>query len=194
MKEENYLLSELKKSNEVAFTMLFRSYYTDLVQFAGHILYDKNRCEDIVQNIFLKIWSERETLSIETSLKSFLLKSVQNACLDEIRHQQVIRTHESYSESVFEIDEMIDTENYVLFSDLNEHVNLAISKLPATYREAFELNRFRGLKYREIAEKLQVSERTVEVRIGKALNLLRMYLKEYLISILVLFLLKILLK
>jgi RNA polymerase sigma-70 factor (ECF subfamily) len=183
MTEENYLLEELKNGNKLAFSILFRKYYVDLVLFAGNKIYDKTRCEDIVQNIFLKIWSERETFHIESSFKSFLLKSVKNACLDEIRHLQVIRAHEAYSESVFEIDQMNDTENYVLFSDLNVHLNEAIAKLPDTYREAFELNRINGLKYREIAEKLHVSERTIEVRIGKALNLLRNYLKEYLVTV-----------
>ncbi len=181
MKNENYLLVELKNSNKVAYTMLFRNYYKDLVLFAGSILQDKNRSEDIVQNIFLKLWTDRETLNIETSLKSFLLKSIKNACLDEIRHLQVIRAHESYTESVFEIDEMIDTENYVLFSDLNTKLTEALNKLPLSYKEAYEMNRFKGLKYKEIARELNVSERTVEVRVSKALVLLRKYLKDFLI-------------
>lgn len=179
MKNENYLLVELKNSNKVAYTMLFRNYYKDLVLFAGSILQDKNRSEDIVQNIFLKLWTDRETLNIETSLKSFLLKSIKNACLDEIRHLQVIRAHESYTESVFEIDEMIDTENYVLFSDLNTKLTEALNKLPLSYKEAYEMNRFKGLKYKEIARELNVSERTVEVRVSKALVLLRKYLKDF---------------
>lgn len=192
MKNENYLLVELKNSNKVAFTMLFRNYYKDLVLFAGSILQDKNRSEDIVQNIFLKLWADRETLNIETSLKSFLLKSIKNACLDEIRHLQVVRAHESYTESVFEIDEMIDTENYVLFSDLNTKLTEALSKLPLSYKEAFEMNRFKGLKYKEIARELNVSERTIEVRVSKALVLLRKYLKDFLIANIILEFIKIL--
>lgn len=192
MKNENYLLVELKNSNKVAFTMLFRNYYKDLVLFAGSILQDKNRSEDIVQNIFLKLWADRETLNIETSLKSFLLKSIKNACLDEIRHLQVVRVHESYTESVFEIDEMIDTENYVLFSDLNTKLTEALSKLPLSYKEAFEMNRFKGLKYKEIARELNVSERTIEVRVSKALVLLRKYLKDFLIANIILEFIKIL--
>jgi len=76
MKEENYLLVELKNGNKVAFTLIFHQYYRDLVIFAGNYLQNKERCEDIVQSVFLKLWSDREILVIEISLKSFLLKSV----------------------------------------------------------------------------------------------------------------------
>ena len=189
--EEIYLLEELKKGNKAAFTLLFQNYFNDLVLFAGNILRNKNQCEDIVQNIFLKLWTERSNIIIESSLKSFLLKSVKNACLDEIRHQHVVNQHESYVESVFNIDEMIDTENYILFSDLSTHLEDALTKLPPKYRESFEMNRLKGMKYKEIAEELQVSERTIEVRISKALCLLRKYLSDFFVTVSVYFLLKI---
>jgi RNA polymerase sigma-70 factor (ECF subfamily) len=104
---------------------------------------------------------------------------VRNACLDEIRHRNVVREHEAH---VFSYDrqEDIDTENYILYSDLHRHLMEALRKVPDKLREAFEMNRFEGLKYKEIAEKLNVSERTVEVRIGKTLELLRTYLKDFL--------------
>lgn len=186
MKEENYLLVELKNGNKVAFTLIFHQYYRDLVIFAGNYLQNKERCENIVQSIFLKLWSDREILVIEISLKSFLLKSVKNACLDEIRHKQVVRDHENYSINIPDIEDSLDTENYILYSDLQFHLAKALDKLPRTYKEAFEMNRFDGLKYKEIALQLNVSERTIEVRVSKALGLLRKYLKEFFISILLL--------
>jgi len=109
-----------------------------------------------------------------------------NACLDEIRHKQVVRDHENYSISIPDIEDSLDTENYILYSDLQFHLTKALSKLPRTYKEAFEMNRFDGLKYKEIALQLNVSERTIEVRVSKALGLLRKYLKEFFISILLL--------
>ena len=180
--DELSLLIELKNGNQKAYSFLFNKYYKDLVLFGGNFLPNKSICEDIVQNVFLKIWRDRESIEIETSLKSFLLRSVQNSCLDELRHKGVIREHESYS-LTFNASDIIDTENYVLYSDLEEHLTEALSKLPDACREAFEMNRLEGLKYREIAEKLHVSERTVEVRIGKALSLLRSHLKEFFITI-----------
>lgn len=186
MKEERYLLEQLKHGNKEAFSLLFNKYYKDLVLFGGNFLRDKVRSEDIVQTIFLKLWSDREALEIETSLKSFLLKSVKNACLDELRHKQVVREHESYSEIFGDIDNL-DTEQYILFSDLQSQLKDGLDKLPEVYRTAFEMHRFEGLKYKEIAQKLDVSERTVEVRIGKALGLLRNHLKEFFVAVFILF-------
>jgi RNA polymerase sigma-70 factor, ECF subfamily len=183
MSKELYLLAELKNGNKEAYTLLFRKYYKDLVLFGGNFLHDKVRCEDVVQNIFLKLWADRESIEIKTSLKSFLLKSVQNACLDELRHKQIVREHESYTEAFADFDNL-DTENYILYSDLHDKLDIALSKLPDACREAFELNRFEGLKYKEIAERLKVSERTIEVRIGKAIGLLRHHLKDFFIMIL----------
>ncbi len=185
MHEERYLLEELKRGNKAAFTLLFRRYYRDLVIFAGNFLHDKGRCEDIIQNAFLKLWYHREEFVIDSSFRSFMLRSVQNSCLDELRHRKVVREHESFSESA-DINENLDTENYILYSDLKSSLDEALKKLPDVCREAFELNRFEGLKYKEIAGRLNVSERTVEVRIGKAIGLLRHYLKAFFITLIAL--------
>lgn len=183
--EELILIEQLKQGDKKAFTLLFNKYYKDLVLFGGNFLPNIDICEDIVQNIFLKLWRDRESIVIATSLKSFLLKSVQNSCLDEIRHKGVVREHESYS-LVFNASDSIDTEHYVLYSNLQGHLNEALTKLPEACRIAFEMSRLEGLKYREIADRLSVSERIVDVRIGKALKLIRLYLKEFLIMIILL--------
>lgn len=182
--EEHILIEQLKQGDKKAFSLLFNKYYKDLVLFGGNFLPYRNLCEDIVQNVFLKLWKDRESIVIETSLKSFLLKSVQNSCIDEIRHKGVVREHESYS-LTFNVSDSIDTEHYILYSNLQGHLKEALNKLPEVCREVFEMSRLEGLKYKEIANKLSVSERTVEVRIGKALALLRQYLKEFLVIILV---------
>ena len=176
--DEQTLLFELKEGSKRAYSLLFNKYYKDLVLFGGNFLLDKNHCEDIVQNIFLKLWKDRESLEIQTSLKSFLLRSVQNSCLDELRHKKVVRDHELYSLTFGSYDS-IDTENYILYSDLKDKLDEALHSLPEVCRIAFQMNRLEGLKYREIAIELNVSERTVEVRIGKALSLLRDHLKEF---------------
>jgi RNA polymerase sigma-70 factor (ECF subfamily) len=185
MIEESYLLIELKSGNKEAFSLLFRKYYMDMVLFGGNYLHDRERCEDIVQNVFFKLWSDKEKLEITTSLKSFLMKSVKNGCLDELRHRQVIREYESYSEIFGDMDDL-QTEKYILYSDLHDHLDEALKKLPEVCRIAFEMNRFEGLKYKEIAQQLEVSERTVEVRIGKAIGLLRKYLKDFFILLFIL--------
>ncbi len=181
-KEEHYLLAELCCGNKEAFSLLFKKYYKDLVLFAGIFLKDRACCEDVVQNIFVQLWEGRKTLQIETSLKSFLLKSVKNRCLDALRHDQSVKEYEKYMQVYSTYGDM-DTENYILYSNLQAHLNDALKKLPDTCRQAFAMNRFEGLKYKEIAQRLNVSERTVEVRIGKAIELLRLYLKDFFVLV-----------
>lgn len=175
--QENFLLSALRQDNKEAFSLLFQKYYTDLVLFCGNFVRDKSSCEDIVQSIFLKLWNDRKSIRIETSLKSYLLRAVRNSCFDEFRHLEIVRQYESDPDH--SVLDSYDTENYILYSDLSAHLQQALDQLPAAYREAFEMNRFEGLKYREIADRLNVSERTVEVRVGKALEMLRKLLKDF---------------
>lgn len=177
--QEKFVLSALKQDSKEAFSLLFQTYYADLVLFCGNFIKEKSSCEDIVQSIFLKLWSDRQHIEIETSLKSYLLKAVRNSCFDEFRHLEIVRQYESnYENSMLEV---YDTENYILYSDLHAQLCQALEQVPAPYREAFNLNRFEGLKYKEIAERLNVSERTVEVRISKTLELLRKHLKDFFI-------------
>lgn len=177
--QENFVLAALKQDSKEAFSLLFQTYYTDLVLFCGSFVKDKDFCEDVVQSIFLKLWHDRRTIQIETSIKSYLLKAVRNSCLDEYRHIEIVRKYETeYKSSVLD---NYDTDNYILYSDLFAHLTRALDKIPPLYKEAFVLNRFEGLKYREIAEKLDVSERTVEVRVSKTLDLLRKQLKDFFI-------------
>lgn len=182
IQQEYFVLSALKQDSQEAFSLLFRTYYTDLVLFCGNFIKDKSACEDIVQSIFLKLWNDRKIIQIETSLKSYLLKSVRNSCFDAFRHQEIVRQYESeYENSVLDC---YDTENYMLYSDLHDHLRRALGQVPEQYRRAFEMNRFEGLKYREIAKELNVSERTVEVRVGKALEILRKQLKDFFVLLL----------
>lgn len=182
--ENQLLLTALRLGNKEAFTLLFRKYYKDLVLFGGSYLHDKARCEDIVQSVFLRLWENRASLEIKTSLRSFLLQSVKNGCLDELRHKEVVREHVSYTEWMGNPSDC-DTEHYILYSELQARLSIALDGLPAECRQAFEMNRFEGLKYKEIASSLSVSERTIEVRIGKALGLLRKYLSESVVIILI---------
>lgn len=183
--QEQYLLSKLRMGSQEAFSFLFNTFYADLVLFCGNFIKEKENCEDIVQSVFLKLWEDRENIQIDTSLQSYLLKSVQNRCLDEIRHVDIVRQYATNTNLL--TLEAYNTDQYILYSDLKEHLNNALKELPYVCREAFELNRFDGLRYKEIAEKLGVSERTIEVRISKALGLLRTHLKEFFIVMISLF-------
>lgn len=175
---EKDLLFRLKEGDCKAFSSIFTAYYRDLVIFAARFTREVNNAEEIVEDTFASLWEDRELIRISVSLKSYLLKMVQNRCIDWLRHKKLIQAHNEYSllNSPRSIN---DTDNYLLHSELHEQIQIALKLLPDQLSETFQLNRERGLKYHQIAEMLGVSIRTVEVRIGKALSLLRYHLKDY---------------
>ena len=175
MPEDIIHLKRLKEGDSRSFDFLFNKYYKDLVLFSCVFLKERESSEDIVQDLFFRLWENRENLTIESSLKAYLLTAVRNSCFEELRHQEVVRTHQNY---VMGSSNLIDynTEHYLLYSDLNDHLQEAIKKLPEDMRTIFEMNRFKNLKYREIAEELNVSVRTVESKISKSLEFLRKHL------------------
>jgi len=183
---EKVILSRLQAGDYSAFSNVFNAYYCDLVIFASRYTNDMSHAEELVQDTFVALWEDRCAIRINTSLKSYLLKTVQNKCIDWFRHKKIVRAHHNY---VLEKPPQfaLNTDSYLLYSELNERIENALRLLPDPISEAFRLNRQKGLKYAEIAEISGVSVRTVEVRIGKALHLLRRYLKDYFIVILILF-------
>jgi RNA polymerase sigma-70 factor (family 1) len=176
---EQLLIEKLRSGDPDSFSVIFSAYYKDLVFFAFTFTHEQYSAEDIVQDTFVKLWDDHEKLSVTVSLKSVLLKTIQNKCIDWYRHKNIINQHNDYIVENSPLYEY-DTENYALRSELEGKIEKAIDNLPEKYKEAFEMNRFEGLKYHEIASKLNVSIRTVEVRISKALELLRKSLIDFL--------------
>jgi len=175
---EKVLISKLKTGDYSAFSSVFYAYYKDLVIFATRFTHDTDKSEEIVQDTFVRLWEERESLTINISLKSYLLTLIQNKCIDWYRHIKVRQVYNDYmmnNQPFFEYD----TENYILHSELQEQIEKALQKLPEPVSDAFRMNKYKGMKYNEIAEIQGVSVRTIEFRMGKALELLRQYLKEY---------------
>lgn len=185
--DDNLLAKRMLEGDESAFSIIFKSYYIDLVLFAGTFVRDKQAAENIAQDVFLRLWENRDSVIITSSLRSFLLKSVQNKCIDEIRHLKRVDNYVSKQQHYPLLLEN-DTENYVLYSELDDDLKKALGKLPDDVRTIFRLHRFEGCTYSEIAIQLNLSVRMVEIRMGKALEYLRHYLKDYLITLLMLFL------
>jgi len=173
------LISKIREGDYLSFTRIFTTYYQDLVIFASGFIHDRDNAEEIVQDTFVRLWEEHESLQVNVAIRSYLLKMVQNRCIDWYRHQKIKQKH---SESVLETTSHIvyDTDNYILHSELERLIANALEKMPEAISDAFRMNREKGLKYHEIATIHGVSVRTIEVRIGKALNLLRNYLEDYL--------------
>ncbi len=177
---EKLLLDNIKKNDKASFSILFTQYYKDLVTFSFGIVRNINTAEEIVQDVFINLWENRASLLIERSLKSYLLKAVQNYSLNWLQHVKVQSRFASYAKD-HQLLSGNETENYVLHSELEQNLQQALDKIPPEYAQAFRMNRFENLSYPEIGQKLGVSTRTIEVRISKALSLLREALKDFLL-------------
>ena len=170
-----FLLERLKEGDRKIFARLFDYYYSGLVIFADRYLRDQESAEDVVQSVFVKMWENRETLKM-ASVRSHLVSSVRNSCIDVIRKSA---TREKYIQRQIHQSTPVE-EDFRAESELKEMIETAIGKLPPKCREIFELSRFEGLSSKEIAQKLQLSQRTVETHITHALKILRKELKDYL--------------
>jgi RNA polymerase sigma-70 factor, ECF subfamily len=164
------LMQRIVKGDERAFELLFKAYYARLVAFAQRYLCDVDSSENVVQSVFVKLWDKRETLQI-ASPYSYLVVSVKNASINELNRKKHFQEVDvSHLRIIDEKDEMPDDE-------IIKQVQDVISQLPEQRQRIFKMNRFDGLKYREIAIILGLSVKTVEAQMGKALKFLRENLK-----------------
>lgn len=183
---EQDLLLKLSEGSHAAFVSLFEYYYKNLVMFAGTWLRNEQEaCEDIVQDVFLNLWEKRKEMAQVVSLKSFLLKSVQNNCISYLRHQHIEDKYAGLQ--LLESGKVShETEHYILYSELNSRLQEALGQLSPMQRQCFEMNRMQGMKQAEVARELKVSLRTVELRIAEALKILKQCLKDYFVVCLLL--------
>ena len=174
---EKELFNQIKKGDEKAFEIVFHHYYQNLCVFAAKILQDDLAAEEIVQDMFVKIWEKRQQLEIKSSLKNYLVRSVKNHCLNFIKHNKVKETH--VKNTLSELNNEAAVKDSFIEIDLMKKIEESINSLPEKRQEAFRLSREEGLKYREIAEKMGVSIKTVETQMGLAMKTLREKLKNY---------------
>jgi len=172
------IVNKIKQGNIRVFEKVFRELYSPLCGYANKIINDHDKAEEIVQEIFYNIWKKKEELTINISLKSYLYKSVKNGCLQIAQHQLV---KDKYKQFVINSDsnKQPSPETELEVKEINMAIDQTLDALPERCKEIFYMNRFEGLKYREIAEKLSVSQKTVEANISKALKHLRKNLEQY---------------
>jgi RNA polymerase sigma-70 factor, ECF subfamily len=168
-----------------AFEMIFRTYYQPLCNYAYTFLQDKENAEEIVQSTFLSVWEKKETLSIRTAVKPYLYAMVRNACLNAIKHEKIKQKHAT-EELAIGVSSHDSVSHTIAGSELELKIAQAMAKLPEQCRLVFKLSRFEELKYSEIAEQLNISIKTVENHMGKALKIMREQLKDYLPLLIVL--------
>jgi RNA polymerase sigma-70 factor, ECF subfamily len=177
---ENYLINGLKDNNKEAYTLIFRTYYRELLYIAVKYTQNQDEAKDLVQSTFIKFWSHRLDLDENKPVKPYLWTIHRNNCLDWVKHNNI---EEKYNANPgnFENSDPITPYEQLIFNNLEYKILEAISELPEKCRIIFEYSRFEGLKYIEIAEKLNISVKTVENQISNALDKLRKKLSDFLI-------------
>ena len=174
---EKNMTERLKSGDTQSLKFLFDTFYPSLCHFAVQFLNDHDQSEEVVQDLFVRLWENRGQLEIKTSLKSYLFRSVRNQCLNLIQHEKVRQKHAGkIREALFSEDV---SNNFFLDGEIAAGIQAAIEEMPEKRREIFRLNREEGLKYKEIAERLDISVKTVETHMGLALKTLRDKLKRF---------------
>ena len=171
-------LKKLRKGEIASFEKLFHRFYPGMCSYAEGLIRKEDVAEEIVQDVFYNVWKNRETLRITTSWQSYLYRSVYNNAMMYLRKtRREVR-----------LDERIPLEDHrgspdpseeMQFREVSELMSHTLENLSERTREIFYLNRVNGLKYREIADKLSISVKTVEANMGKALKALRTSLEKY---------------
>ena len=168
-----------KKAFEEIYNEFFGVHYHLCLQY----LHDEKAAEEIVQDTFLKLWEIKETLNARINIRSFLYTITKNNCLNYLRNQKISMKHienMKYLEMQFNYEALEKLGNYIQFEELRNKIEEALASLPEEVGETFRLSRFEELSYKEIAEKQNISIKTVEARISKALRILRIELKDFL--------------
>jgi RNA polymerase sigma-70 factor (ECF subfamily) len=161
------------------FEMVFREHYAVLCSYANQFLKDTDLSEEVVQEVMVKLWTQRATIVIESSVRSYLFRAVRNGCMNHFKHQEVRKEYQLKLDQSGR-QEQPSAEDALIISELDGRIRVAIGNLPTERQKIFILSRYEGLTYLQIADKLKISVKTVENQMGKALKTLREELSDYL--------------
>ena len=171
------IFEAIKRDDRGAYEIVFREYYRPMTAYAFRFLGNLTEAESIVQDVFLRLWQKRGEIMITSSLQNYLFRSVKNHCINYIEHEK-IKTGYQMMVIRNESDRSEYGEFFLEFG-LMAKIESAIAALPEKRQEIFRLAREEGLKYREIADRLEISVKTVETQMTLALKQLRESLKEF---------------
>lgn len=175
------------KLDKATFEELFRDYFVPLCSFAQKYIGDPDEAKDIIHHVFIGLWQKREEVDLSTSLKSYLFTGVHNRCLNFIRDRKKL-VHYDAPQHESELGDYLESRDFLEASETEAKINRALDALPEKCREIFMMSRFDQMKYKEIAEKLDISIKTVETQMSRALKVLREKLSD-LITVLILYIL-----
>lgn len=172
-------IKEIKRGDREAFEKLFLRFYEPLCQFSWQFTRSRHVSEELVQEVFLAVWKSRETLNPQKDIKSYLYQSVRNKALNHIKHDQLA---EEYNREIEWLSPTPVTQkhHYEEQSEFEKAAKKAIENLPDRARQIYKLSRRDGLTYREISNVMDISVKTVESQMSRALKILRKSLSQYL--------------
>lgn len=176
-KEEKIYISLLKAGNSFAFERLYFKYSKKLYNFAFNFLKNKEDAEEIVQNVFMKIWETRLEIDPELSFGGYIFRIAKNMLINKFKKKLTEKVYIDYLLTTHE-DTILPVEQEIHYLELNQEIERLISSLPSKRREIFQLSQHEGLTYREIAKKLNISVNTVNTQISKSLEHIRYHLRE----------------
>ena len=175
---EAELWQGLRTGSRTAFDEIFRANYSRLVAIAQTIVGERAVAEELAQDVMLELWRRRTTLVLESTLTAYLHRSARNRALNHVRHERVTRRAEP--ELTLATARPAASDHAVRQAEIDAAVREAVASLPARCREVFELSRVHGLRYAEIAIVMEISVKTVEAQMAKALRVLRERLAAWL--------------
>ena len=189
MESEKLKLLALKQGDKKVFESVFREFYNPLCIHARRYLIDPEQAEEVVQEMFFKMWERRDSLSVSSSISAYMYKAVSNHALNYIKYQRVTRQYQEYVGFHTDNSQVGTALDLLVHSDLECKFTALVKTMPERRRMIFEMSRFEGLRYSQIAEKMGISVKTVEIQMSKALEFMRDKLREYLPVVLFLILL-----
>ena len=166
----------LEHDNKYKLKDLFDNYYATVLLYSVSIVKDRKDAEDIVQQVFISLWQKMHASDFHTSARAYLYKSVYHASLDFLKHKKVRQRYEDEVKKNTPVMHTVSSDE----KELHEKIESAINELPEQCRNIFKMSRYDGLRYKQIAAALNISEKTVENQMAKALKILREALKDYL--------------
>jgi RNA polymerase sigma-70 factor (ECF subfamily) len=164
--------------NRTEFERLFKTHFAFLCNFAQQYVQDQDTAQEICQRVFITLWEKRKEMDPSRSIKSYLFTAVRNRCLNHIRDQKKFRS-EILDLDCGQIEFSWEDSDQFAEAELRERIETALAGLPDKCRLVFEMSRFRQMRYQDIAEELDISPKTVEAHMSKALKTLKEALKDY---------------
>lgn len=177
---ESVLVQRFIGGDEQAFETLFKKHYQMLLKVGQFLINDIEQAEELVHDVFINVWQKRENINSQASFKNYLITAVRNRCFNHLKAKKKTTSIDDDESWADELVADTATDTVANLKEVNLAIEAAVSRLPEQCRIIFQLSRYEGMSYKEIAETLGLAPKTVENQIGRALKTLKTELKDYL--------------